>query len=215
MTTIWHDIRYGVRMLAKKPGFTVVIVLTLALGIGANTAVFSFLDRMFLRPLPVKNARELVKLERQYQYQMPDRLLEGTSDSFAYPLYVSYRDESEMFSGLIAYKLFGKTSDLSDVRVGESEVRVVSLAVSSNYFSVLGVKPVIGRFFLPEEERGRGSQSVAVISHSLWRPSSSEPRRWRIPPYMSLWERYRKWTISHWTIRVISHCSVSGVSGRE
>ena len=169
MTTIWHDIRYGVRMLAKKFGFTVVVVLTLAMGIGANTAVFSFLDRMLLRPLPVKNARELVKLKRQYQYQSPDRLWEGTSDDFSYPLYVSYRDASEMFSGLIAYTSFGTTSDLSYVRAGESEVLVASLAVSSNYFSVLRVKPVIGRFFLPEEEKGCGSQSVAVISHSLWR----------------------------------------------
>jgi len=84
-------------------------------------------------------------------------------------MYVSYRDQSEVFSGLIAYTPFGKMSDLSDVRVGDSVKRVASLAVSSNYFSVLGIQPVIGRFFLPEEERGHGAQSVAVISHSLWR----------------------------------------------
>ena len=70
MDTIWHDIRYSVRMLVKKPGFTVVVVLTLALGIGANTTIFSFLDRVILRPLSVEKPRELVKLECQYQYQL-------------------------------------------------------------------------------------------------------------------------------------------------
>ena len=169
MATMWQDIRYGVRMLVKKPGFTAVIVLTLALGIGTNTTIFSFLDRVILRPLPVKKPRELVKLEYQYQYQQGNLSGAGKDNSFTYPMYVSYRDHSQVFSGLIAYTSFGKMSDLSDVQVGESEVRVASLAVSSNYFSVLGIQPVIGRFFLPEEEKGHGSQSVVVISHSLWR----------------------------------------------
>ena len=168
MKTIWHDIRYGVRMLLKKPGFTAVIILTLALGIGANTTIFSFLDRAILRPLPVKNPGQLVKLEYQYQYQHGNHSGVDKDNSFTYPMYVSYRDQSEVFSGLIAYTPFGKMSDLSDVRVGNSVKRVASLAVSSNYFSVLGIQPVIGRFFLPEEERGHGAQSVAVISHGLW-----------------------------------------------
>ena len=163
MTTIWHDVRYGVRMLVKKPGFTVVIVLTLALGIGANTTIFSFLDRVILRPLSVEKPRELVKLE--YHYQHGDQTGGGTDNMFTYPMYVNYRDQSEVFSGLIAYTP-GKMS--SDVRVGDSVERVASLDVSSNYFSVLGIQPVIGRFFLPEEERGQGAQSVAVISHGLW-----------------------------------------------
>ena len=167
MTTIWHDIRYGVRMLVKRPGFTAVIVLTLALGIGANTTVFSFLDRVILRPLSVEKPRELVKLE--YQYQHGNHSGVGKDNKFTYPLYVSYRDQSQVFSGLITYMPFGTKSDLSDVRVGDSVERVASLAISSNYFSVLGIQPVIGRFFLPEEERGHGTHSVAVISHGLWR----------------------------------------------
>jgi putative ABC transport system permease protein len=166
MTTIWQDIKYGFRMLIKKPGFTVVIVLTLALGIGANTTVFSFLDRVVLRPLSVKKPRELVKLEYQYQYQHGNHPGVGKDDKFTYPMYVNYRDQSEVFSGLIAYTS-GELS--SGVRVGDSVERVALLPVSSNYFSVLGIKPVIGRFFLPEEKRGQGAQSVAVISHSLWR----------------------------------------------
>jgi len=167
MGTLWQDIRYGFRMLVKNPGFTVVVVLTLALGIGANTTIFSFLDRVILRPLSVKKPRELVKLE--YQYQHGNHSSVDKDNSFTYPMYVSYRDQSEVFSGLIAYTPFGRMSDLSDVRVEDSVERVASLAVSSNYFSVLGIQPVFGRFFLPEEERGHGTQPVAVISHGLWR----------------------------------------------
>jgi putative ABC transport system permease protein len=166
MTTILHDVRYGIRMLVKKPGFTAVIVLTLALGIGANTTIFSFLDRVILRQLPVEQPGELVKLECQYQYQHGNHSGVGKDNKFTYPLYVSYRDQSDVFSGLIAYTS-GKLS--SGVRVGDSVERVALLPVSSNYFSVLGIKPVIGRFFLPDEEREHGAQSVAVISHSLWR----------------------------------------------
>ncbi|MBN1509537.1 MAG: ABC transporter permease [Sedimentisphaerales bacterium] len=166
MRTLWQDIRYGIRMLVKKPGFTAVVVLTLALGIGANTTIFSFLDRVVLRPLSVKKPRELVKLECQYQYQHGNHSGVGKDDKFTYPLYVSYRDQSDVFSGLIAYTS-GKLS--SAVRVGDSVERVALLSVSSNYFSVLGIRPVMGRFFLPEEEREQGAQSVAVISHGLWR----------------------------------------------
>ena len=169
MSTLINDIKYAFRQLRKSPGFTTVVVLTLALGIGANTAIFSFLDRLLLRPLPVKKARELVKLERQYQYQYGSHSGVGKDDLLAYPLYVSYRDQSDVFSGLIAYMSFGNMEDLPNVRVGESVERVASMAVSSNYFSVLGIKPVIGRFFLPEEERGHSAHSVAVISHRLWR----------------------------------------------
>jgi macrolide transport system ATP-binding/permease protein len=169
MITIWHDMRYGVRMLVKKSGFTAVIVLTLALGIGANTAIFSFLDRVVLRPLPVKKSRELVRLQHQYQYHHNSHSWEGTTDSFNYPLYVTYRDQSQVFSGLIAYASFCNMEDLPNVRVGDSVEQIVSMSVSSNYFSVLGIQPVIGRFFLPEEETGHGAQSVAVISHRLWR----------------------------------------------
>jgi predicted permease len=166
MKTIWQDIRYGVRMMVKRPGYTAVIVLTLALGIGANTTIFSFLDRVILRQLPVEKPGELVKLECQYQYQHGNHSGVGKDNKFTYPLYVSYRDQSDVFSGLIAYTS-GKMS--SGIRIGDSVERVALLPVSSNYFSVLGIKPVIGRFFLAQEEREYGAQSVAVISHNLWR----------------------------------------------
>jgi hypothetical protein len=132
-------------MLVKKPGFTAVMVLTLALGIGANTAIFSFLDRLVLRPLPVRKPGELVKVEAQCQYRRNDRSSTSTTDSFDYPLYLGCRDKSQVFSGLTAYDVIERMDEL---RVGDSVELVVSMAVSGNYFSVLGVKPVIGRFWI-------------------------------------------------------------------
>ena len=179
MNMIWQDIRYGFRMLLKNPCFTMVIALTLGMGIGANTAIFSFMDRAFLRPLPVKKPQELIKLERQYKWRSDDGSLGSTDTSvgFAHPLYVSYRDQSELFSGLIAYSPFSKMEGLPYLRVGDSVGQVPAMSVSSNYFTVLGIQPVIGRFFLPEEEAGHVSQSVAVISHRLWcRSFASDPK---------------------------------------
>ncbi|MHC4144499.1 MAG: ABC transporter permease [Planctomycetota bacterium] len=169
MNALINDIKYAFRQLRKSPGFTVLVVLTLGLGIGANTTIFSFLDRVLLRPLSVEKPGELVKLEYQYQYQHGNHSGVGKDNKFTYPLYVSYRDQSQVFSGLITYMPFGTMSELSDVRMGNSVERVASLAVSSNYFSVLGIQPVIGRFFLPEEEKGHSAHSVAVISQGLWR----------------------------------------------
>jgi predicted permease len=169
MRILFQDIRFGLRQLRKSPCFTAIVVLTLTLGIGANTAIFSFLDRVVLRPLPVKKARELVKLKHQFQYHHRDYSGGGTEDSFNYPLYVSYRDQSQVFSGLIAYVPSGNMKNLPNVRVGDSVEQVPAMSVSSNYFSVLGIQPVIGRFFLPKEETGHGAHSAAVISHSLWR----------------------------------------------
>jgi predicted permease len=152
-----HGLKFAWRQLRHSPAFTAVVVLTLALGIGANTAAFSFLDRVFWRPLPVKEPQELVILKYRTQtgYQ---------GDSFVYPLYVGLRDQSgEVFSGLVAYSFA-----LASLGVGNGEAEVPAMAVSSDYFSVLGVKPVLGRAFLPEEDRVPGAHPVAVISHELW-----------------------------------------------
>jgi len=163
VSTLINDLKYAFRQLRKSPGLSVLVVLTLGLGIGANTTIFSFLDRVVLRPLPVKKPRELVKVA--YQYQLGG----STGESFNYPLYASYRDQSQAFSGLTAYRLAGDMEYLSVLRMSDSMERVLEMAVSSNYFSVLGIKPVIGRAFLPEEEKGHGANPVAMISHRLWR----------------------------------------------
>jgi len=156
MGRLWQDIRYGLRMLIRSPGFTIVVVLTLALGIGTNAAVFGFLDRVLLRPLPVAKPDELVMVEFQTDHG-------GTDDSFNYPLYCAYRDQSEAFSGLAAY-----WGDAVEMGSGEVKSQVMGMAVSDNYFAVLGVRPVLGRTFTTEEEQVPGAHPVAVISHQFW-----------------------------------------------
>ena len=159
MSVLLKDIRYGLRMLAKAPGFTIVVVLTLALGIGANTAVFSFLDRIFLRHLSVARPDELVKV--RFSYESGD----GVGGAFNYPLYADYRDQSDAFSGLAAYSSGG----LVNLSVAESAEQVIAMSVSDNYFSVLEVKPFLGRTFVPRDDRRPSNDPVAIISHELWR----------------------------------------------
>ena len=156
MGTLWQDMRYGFRMVARNPGFTAVVVVTLAVGIGANTAIFSFLDRVLLRPLPVKKPHELVKVE----FRVDDG---GTDDAFNHPLYASYREETQVFSGLAAYG-----GDMVNLAVGDSAEQVMGMAVSDNYFSVLGVKPALGRTLLPREDQTPGAHAAAVISDAFW-----------------------------------------------
>jgi predicted permease len=145
-------------MLVKTPGFTAVVVLTLALGIGANTAIFSFLDRIFLRELSVARPDELVTVRFSSESGV------GVGSAFNYPLYADYRDQSEVFSGLAAYS----SQDLTNVTVAGSTEQLVGMSVSDNYFSVLGVKPFLGRTFMPKDDRRPNSDPVVVISHELW-----------------------------------------------
>jgi predicted permease len=154
MESLLQDLRFGVRMLLKQPGFTLIAALTLALGIGANTAIFTLLDKVLIRPLPVEQPHELVTFVRDAS---------GDPGIFSYPLYADLRDRNEVLSGLVAY--WQRPFSLSD---GAQSERVTGQIVSGNYFAVLGVRPALGRFFLPEEDRAPGSHPVVVISHSLW-----------------------------------------------
>jgi putative ABC transport system permease protein len=149
-----QDLRYGVRMLWKTPGFTLVAVFTLALAIGANTAIFTLLDKVLIRPLPVEQPHQLVNLAKDGS---------GAPASFSYPLYAKLRARTEELSGLAAY--LQQPFSLSDEIQTE---RVTGQIVSGNYFAVLRVQPALGRFFLPEEDRTPGTHPVAVISHGLW-----------------------------------------------
>ncbi len=158
MGTLWQDIRYGLRMLARAPGFTLVVVVILAVGIGINTAVFSFLDHALFRSLPVQKPQELVVVGYR---SAQDRSLRRYGD-FHYPLYVHYRDESETFAGLLAC-----AGEMVGLAIGETPERVMGAAVSGNYFSVLGVRPALGRTLSPEDDTP-DIASVAVISHRLW-----------------------------------------------
>ena len=158
MHTLLQDLRYGVRLWWNSPGFTAVVVLTLALGIGASTTVFSWTDAVLLRPLPgAGNAHELLSFETL----TPD----GEFITNSYPDYRDYRDHLKLLAGLA----MAQPNALS---IGEADhaQRIWGELVSGNYFAVLGVRPVLGRAFLPEEYGDKpGAYPVAVISHRLWR----------------------------------------------
>jgi predicted permease len=155
METLLKDVRFGFRRLIKKPGFAVIAVLSLALGIGANTAIFSLVNMILLRPLPVEDPQHVVSLSAMGK--------DGQFAAFSYPNYRDFRDRNEVLSGTLAYRF----APMSLSRNGNNN-RVWGYLVSGNYFDVLGVKPVLGRTFLPEEDKTRLSNPVAVISYSLW-----------------------------------------------
>ena len=155
MDTLIKDIRYAVRGLVKRPGFVAIAVITLALGIGANTAIFSLVNTVLLRSLPIERPSEVVSV-----------WVRGRDDSFSafsYPNYIDFRDRNEVLSGLLAYRF----TPLSLSRDGVNE-RVWAYLVSGNYFDVLGVKPVQGRTFLPEEDKTPLSHPVVVLSYDCW-----------------------------------------------
>ena len=156
METLIQDLRYGVRMLLKKPGFTVVAVMTLALGIGANTAIFSFMNSLFLRPLPFAEPDRLVRL---YGEDSEGRRF----DSFSYANYADLRDRSQSFTGLAAHNYV--SVNLSTDAGAES---VQGEIVTGNYFSMLGANSMAGRTLLDEDDSAPGAHPVVVISHGLW-----------------------------------------------
>lgn len=164
MTTLWQDIRFGLRMLMKTPGFTLIAVITMMLGIGANTTIFSLVNAILLRPLPVMEPERLVNLHST----SPD----GTSfHSFSYPDYVDYRDQNQVFDGLTAYTI----NTYSLTTAGQSE-RIFGIVTSENFFTVLGVSPRLGRLYTAEENRTETGEPVAVLSHGYWqRRFASDP----------------------------------------
>jgi putative ABC transport system permease protein len=157
MQTLLQDLRYGARMLLKKPGFTLVAVITLALGIGANTAIFSVADKLLLRPLPVKDPRQLALIAGESVNP------KFRSTVFSYPNYVDYRDQNEVFSGLFAFAQ-------ADVKLGmgEQSDKIGIELVSGNYFDVLGVAAAHGLVIRDEDNRAEDGHPVAVISHGCW-----------------------------------------------
>src|SRR2546429_2345076 len=155
-----NDLRYAFRMLAKSPGFTVVAALSLALGIGANTAIFTLIDAILLRWLPVQNPQELVVLARNPW--RPDT-------SFNYPDYRYLRDQNKSCTGLIAFSDGERpTSFSSPGQHGLSQLVALS-EVSGNYFEVLGVQPAIGRLFNPADNEKEGAHPYTVLSHAFWK----------------------------------------------
>jgi predicted permease len=160
-----RDLRYGVRILAKQPGFTAVAALALALGIGVNTAILSAVNGFVLRPLPVEKPAELLA---PYWGKKTDTEVWG---QFSYPNYVDLREQNKSFSDLCAWmETSAGVSSGESRKAGDDEHAEVVWGelVSGNYFDVMGVKPTLGRTFLPEEVRTPNTHPVTVISHSLW-----------------------------------------------
>jgi len=163
MHGLWQDVRYGLRMLAKHPGFTAIAVLTLALGIGANTAIFSLLNQVLLRRLPVRNPGELVILKspgpkRGHVWSDGD-----DSEIFSYPLYKGLAKNTAVFNGVIArYPFEASIASHGQTERGSGEL------VTGNYFDVLGVRPVLGRVLSPADDDVQGAHPVLVLSHSYW-----------------------------------------------
>jgi len=156
MGALRQDIRFGWRQLLKHPGFTGVAILSMALGIGANTAIFSLVDTVLLRPLPVREPSQLIAVDGQLR-NVTDFTLQS------YLNYKDYRDRNTVFSGLLAYRFV--VASLSHNGVNE---RSWGFDVSGNYFDVLGVKPSLGRGFRPEEDQTQNQHPVVILSHACW-----------------------------------------------
>jgi predicted permease len=160
---MWNDLRYGLRTLGRSPVFTIVAVSSLALGIGANTAIFSLLNQVMLRMLPVSEPERLVVLNTEGQR-------EGWSSSdnneavFSYPMYKDLRDRNQVLDGVIA-----RASGHATVSYGGESERAYAEMVSGNFFQVLGVRPALGRLFVPDDDGAPGANPVVVLSYGYWK----------------------------------------------
>jgi len=151
LETLWQDVRYGLRQLKRNPGFTVVVVITLALGIGANSTVFSVLNGLFLRALPVPE---------------PERVVSFSDTNFSWADYVANRDQAKSFASLSASYAFPFTANLNSTRPPQ---HIYGMLVTGNFLTTLQVKPILGRGFLPEEDQISSPKPVVILSHQFWR----------------------------------------------
>ena len=171
MQDLWQDIRYGLRVLAKNSGFTAIAIITLALGIGANTAIFSLMNQVLLRRLPVKNPDEIVVLHAPGPKTGRVSSDGDDTESFSYPMYKGLRDGAANVTSILARSAF----DASLAMQGQTERGRAEL-VTGNYFDVLGVQPAIGRVFTPDDDRVPGGNPLAVLSYNYWsRRFASDP----------------------------------------
>jgi len=161
METLWHDLRYGLRQFVKSPAFAGAAVLSLALGIGANTTIFTLLNTLFLNPLPVERPSELVAA---FTLDTRNTTQFGNLLPLSYPNLADFRAQSRTLSGLAGY------SAALPVRltIGREPERAFMQLVTGNYFAVLGLRAVAGRFFVPDEDLTPDTRPVAVIGYGLW-----------------------------------------------
>jgi predicted permease len=153
LESLWQDVRFGMRMLHKNPGFTATAVLTLALGIGANALVFSAVNALVLRPLPVEHPEQLVFLEDK-----------SGSPGQSFPNYRDLRDRNQSFSGLAGYRIAPM-----ELESGEGANRIWGYLATGNYFDVTGAAPLLGRFFYQQDDLRAGASPYAVLSYRCWK----------------------------------------------
>jgi len=163
MHTLWQDIRYAIRMLTKNPAFSIVAILSLALGIGANTTIFTVVNAILLNPLPVKDVSRVMEVDTV------DTKTRVTAANFeklgmSYPNFQDYARQTQLFSAMT-----GLVGPLPLTWSGGAEPRQLQAQmVSASYFDLLGLRPAAGRFFLPDEDTKPGGNNVVVVSYSLW-----------------------------------------------
>jgi putative ABC transport system permease protein len=162
LESLWQDLHYGARLLRRNPTFAVVAVLTLALGTGANTAIFQLVDAVRLRPLPVDRPEQLAEVRIVQAPNGRTGTFIGRWPMLSYPLYLKLRAEQQAFSGLAAW---GSTS--FDLAQGGEQRAAEALWVSGNFFEVLGVRPAAGRLIAPSDDV-RGCGGTAVLGHAFW-----------------------------------------------
>ena len=161
MSTLLADVRYALRMLRKSPVFTIVAMLSIALGIGANTAIFTLLDQALLRMLPVKNPQDLVLVRPQGPWSGSNW---GDGNQLSYPMYVDFRDHNDVFDGMFCRFTY-------DMHVGFSgkTERINGEIVTGTFFPVLGVRPALGRLISPDDDKAPGAHPVAVLQYAYWK----------------------------------------------
>ena len=165
MSTMLQDVRFALRQLRKSPAFTLTVVVTLALGIGANAAVFTLFDQVLLRMLPVQRPKELVRFEWTGRFSGSASSFGGSShDFFSYPMYKDLRDQNQVFQGILAADKTGVgISWHNQAENKDAEV------VSGNYFQLLGLRPALGRLFTAGDDTAKDANPVAVLSYDYWK----------------------------------------------
>ena len=160
LETMLQDIRYALRSSLRRPAFAILVVLTLGVGIGANSAMFSIVNSVLLQPLPYERSEELVYIFGAFKG--------GNQASISPPDFLDYRERQKVFSSLAARTLFG----FAVIGGGDRPERVPAAIATANFFSTLGVQPILGRAFRPDEEQG--AHDVVIISHGLWQQRFAE-----------------------------------------
>jgi len=171
LDAVWQDLKHGARILVKNPGFSFVAIVSIAIGIGVNAAMFSMADTLLLRPLQVPRPTELVAVSAT---TAQDGAGVFRNRSLSYRDYVDLRDRTRSFAGLIAYQVF--VTSFANLRDEPAQSRL-GLAVSGNFFDTLGLQPALGRFFRSDEDRVAGRDAVMVLAHTTWTEQfGSDPR---------------------------------------